>query len=104
MDEAKQSQVGECEHCQVIFDEAGQLWTPSEGQGLNPDQKTSALQSQQKDLEQELAQVKMQLVEAKCRMQDLEHQMGALKSNFHNNQNSWFTKALSTLKMPPVHH
>ncbi|XP_035276393.1 rab GTPase-activating protein 1-like isoform X1 [Anguilla rostrata] len=97
------SLVGDCEHCQVVFDEVGQLRPPSEGRGSNPGLKTGALQSRQKDLEQELAQVKIQLVEAECRIQDLEHQKGALESEFQNTRN-WFTKALSNLKIPPVHH
>ncbi|CAL9695015.1 unnamed protein product [Knipowitschia caucasica] len=49
-------------------------------------------------MELELAQTKLQLVEAKCRIQELEHQRGLLMSEVQAAKNSWFSKTLGSLK------
>ncbi|KAJ8270125.1 hypothetical protein GJAV_G00110640 [Gymnothorax javanicus] len=95
--------VGECEHCRGVFDKVRQPSSPVETRcSLDPDLKASTMLIQQKDLENELAEVKMQLVEANCRIQELEHQTGGLKSGLTNRQN-WFNKALTTLRIPHKH-
>lgn len=68
-----QSKVLSCEHCRDLFSTVGSLQVTSPGR-----QKTSAeptddekdgLKEQLRELELELAQTKLQLVEAKCRIQ-----------------------------------
>ncbi|KAJ8367158.1 hypothetical protein AAFF_G00330560 [Aldrovandia affinis] len=101
------SQVAACERCREVFDETGQLRLPpaaGEQRDSNPDEQSNALLSRQQELELELAQVKLQLVEAECSIEDLEHQKGELMSEFHNTRNSWFSKALSSFRTATVHH
>ncbi|CAL8301759.1 unnamed protein product [Boreogadus saida] len=52
-----------------------------------------ALELQVRALERELAQSKLQVVEANCSIQELEHQNSLLSSDLQAARNSWFTKA-----------
>ncbi|KAI1883174.1 hypothetical protein AGOR_G00242500 [Albula goreensis] len=100
------SKVEECERCREVFDEVAQHQLPpadEKQRDFNPC-NNSQLRSRQQELELELAQAKLQLVEAECRIQELEHQKGALMSEFQYTRNSWFSKALSSLKRPTAQH
>ncbi|CAL8284256.1 unnamed protein product [Lota lota] len=54
-----------------------------------------ALELQVRGLEKELAQTKLQMVEANCTIQELEHQNGILSSDLQAAKNSWFTKTFT---------
>ncbi|XP_076013718.1 rab GTPase-activating protein 1-like isoform X2 [Genypterus blacodes] len=57
-----------------------------------------ALTPRVREVEQELAQTKLQMVEAKCRIQDLEHQKGILVNDLQEAKNTWFSKAFTSLR------
>ncbi|XP_036409757.1 rab GTPase-activating protein 1-like [Megalops cyprinoides] len=99
------SRVISCESCREVLNEAGLSQLPltngnRRDSGL--DEETDSLRSQRQEVEVELAQVKVQLAEAESRIQELEHHKGALMHEFHNRRNSWFKKALGSLKTPTV--
>uniref|UniRef100_A0A8C6TVT7 RAB GTPase activating protein 1-like 2 n=1 Tax=Neogobius melanostomus TaxID=47308 RepID=A0A8C6TVT7_9GOBI len=50
------------------------------------------------ELEQELARTKLQMVEAKCRIQELEHEAGILNSSLQAARNTWLHKAMTSLR------
>ncbi|KAK0130874.1 Rab GTPase-activating protein 1 [Merluccius polli] len=96
------SKVMSCERCRDVFSAEGPLQTPAPSQeglgaGRGDDEKDS-LMEQLRELELELAQTKLQLVEAKCRIQELEHQRGVLLNEVQAAKNSWFSKTLGSLK------
>ncbi|KAM9341047.1 rab GTPase-activating protein 1-like [Symphorus nematophorus] len=62
------------------------------------DQEKEYLKVQIRDLEQELAQTKLQMVEAKCKIQELEHQRGILANDLQEAKNSWISKAFTSLR------
>ncbi|XP_072221246.1 rab GTPase-activating protein 1-like [Leuresthes tenuis] len=62
------------------------------------DQEKESLRAQIRELEQELAQTKLQVVEAKCKIQELEHQKGVLASDLQEAKNSWISKAFTSLR------
>uniref|UniRef100_A0A672ZRC3 Uncharacterized protein n=1 Tax=Sphaeramia orbicularis TaxID=375764 RepID=A0A672ZRC3_9TELE len=64
----------------------------------NKDRRKESLRAQIRDLEQELAQTKLQVVEAKCKIQELEHQKGTLTNNLQESKNSWLSKAFTSLR------
>uniref|UniRef100_A0A3Q4I6I1 RAB GTPase activating protein 1-like 2 n=1 Tax=Neolamprologus brichardi TaxID=32507 RepID=A0A3Q4I6I1_NEOBR len=49
-------------------------------------------------LEKELVQTKLQMVEATCKIQELEHQKGILTSDLQEAKNSWISKAFTSLR------
>lgn len=53
-----------------------------------------------RELEQELAQTKLQMVEAKCKIQELEHEASVLNSSLQEARNSWLSKAFTSLRPP----
>lgn len=56
---------------------------------------------QVKELELVLAQTKLELVEAQCRNQDLNHQMNTLIGEIQSNRNSWqpwLTKTINSIQ------
>ncbi|CAL8274558.1 unnamed protein product [Merluccius merluccius] len=55
-------------------------------------QEKEALGLQIRGLEKELAQTKLLMVEAKCTIQELQHQNGILSSDLQAAGNSWFSK------------
>ncbi|KAF7659384.1 hypothetical protein LDENG_00298570 [Lucifuga dentata] len=61
------------------------------------DKKREALTAQIRVLEQELAQTKLQMVEANIRIQELEHQKGNLSNDLQAAKNIWFNKTLTSL-------
>ncbi|KAK7938263.1 hypothetical protein WMY93_001589 [Mugilogobius chulae] len=96
------SKVSGCERCRDLFSSTDPL-QPSSPRLASPhteptDEEQDGLKEQLRHLELELAQTKLQLVEAKCRIQELEHQRGVLMSEVQAAKNSWFSKTLSSLK------
>uniref|UniRef100_A0A8C5AQ44 Rab-GAP TBC domain-containing protein n=1 Tax=Gadus morhua TaxID=8049 RepID=A0A8C5AQ44_GADMO len=96
------SKVMSCERCRDVFCAEGPLHTLAPSQeGLRAsrgDDEKDSLMDQLRELELELAQTKLQLVEAKCRIQELEHQRGVLLNEVQAAKNSWFSKTLGSLK------
>ncbi|XP_034386342.1 rab GTPase-activating protein 1-like isoform X1 [Cyclopterus lumpus] len=96
------SKVMGCDHCKDLFTTLGSLQALSPGRdktsGEPLDEEKDELKEQLRHLELELAQTKLQLVEAKCRMQELEHQRGVLMNEIQAAKNSWFSKTLGSLK------
>ncbi|XP_034015433.1 rab GTPase-activating protein 1-like isoform X2 [Thalassophryne amazonica] len=64
-------------------------------------QEWESLSAQIRELEQELAQTKLQMVEAKCHIQELEHQKGLLTTELDTAKSRWFNKAFTSLR-PPI--
>lgn len=61
-----------CKHCSDIFSKEGTLKLPAlslDNKGLEIDDEKDALKKQLREMELELAQTKLQLVEAKCKIQ-----------------------------------
>lgn len=96
------SKVMGCEHCRDLFSTLGTLQTSSPGRDKTSteplDEEKDGLKEQLRTLELELAQTKLQLVEAKCRIQELEHQRGVLMNEIQAAKNSWLSKTLGSLK------
>ncbi|XP_061594806.1 rab GTPase-activating protein 1-like [Cololabis saira] len=91
-----------CDHCKDLFGTLGSLQASSPGSDRTSsepmDEEKDGLKEQLRHLELELAQTKLQLVEAKCRIQELEHQRGVLMTEIQAAKNSWFSKTLGSLK------
>uniref|UniRef100_A0A8B9WI72 RAB GTPase activating protein 1 like n=1 Tax=Bos mutus grunniens TaxID=30521 RepID=A0A8B9WI72_BOSMU len=90
-----------CKHCSDIFSKEGALKAAAvsrEDQGIESDDEKDSLKKQLREMELELAQTKLQLVEAKCKIQELEHQRGALMNEIQAAKNSWFSKTLNSIK------
>ncbi|XP_030583939.1 rab GTPase-activating protein 1-like isoform X1 [Archocentrus centrarchus] len=91
-----------CQNCRDLFSTLGSLQTSSPGSDKTSsepqDDEKDGLKEQLRQLELELAQTKLQLVEAKCRIQELEHQRGVLMTEIQATKNSWFSKTLGSLK------
>ncbi|ELW62468.1 Rab GTPase-activating protein 1 [Tupaia chinensis] len=90
-----------CKHCSDIFSKEGALKLAAisrEDQGIETDDEKDSLKKQLREMELELAQTKLQLVEAKCKIQELEHQRGALMNEIQAAKNSWFSKTLNSIK------
>lgn len=61
-----------CKHCSEIFSKEGTLKVPAvstDNKGIETDDEKDALKKQLREMELELAQTKLQLVEAKCKIQ-----------------------------------
>ncbi|XP_026559132.1 rab GTPase-activating protein 1-like isoform X4 [Pseudonaja textilis] len=98
--EVVKGKVMTCKHCSEIFSKEGTLKVPAvkERSGEDTDDEKDALKKQLREMELDLAQTKLQLVEAKCKIQELEHQRGALMSEIQTAKNSWFSKTLNSIK------
>uniref|UniRef100_A0A8B9RDQ3 Rab-GAP TBC domain-containing protein n=1 Tax=Astyanax mexicanus TaxID=7994 RepID=A0A8B9RDQ3_ASTMX len=95
------SKVMSCERCREVFNKDGPLHMPAvtqDNRDTDVDEEKDSLKAQLRELELELAQTKLQLVEAKCRIQELEHQRGVLMNEVQAAKNSWFSKTLGSLK------
>ncbi|KAM9777220.1 rab GTPase-activating protein 1-like [Neosynchiropus ocellatus] len=109
--ESLQSAVRSCSHCGHVL--PPDLQRESE-EGAAEDARTAEskdagamegeggdkaqLRAQIRELEQELASTKLQMVEAKCKIQELEHQKGVLASDLQEAKNSWISKAFTSLR------
>ncbi|KAL2076604.1 hypothetical protein ACEWY4_027798 [Coilia grayii] len=91
-----------CEKCSVLFSTEGRLKVApvSAGGGAcaDPDLEKEELQNQLREMELELAQTKLQLVEAECKIQDLEHHLGLALSEVQAAKKTWFNRTLSSIK------
>ncbi|NWS34524.1 RBG1L protein, partial [Polioptila caerulea] len=99
--EVVKGKVMTCKHCSEIFSKEGVLKGPAvstDNKGIETDDEKDALKKQLREMELELAQTKLQLVEAKCKIQELEHQRGALMNEIQAAKNSWFSKTLNSIK------
>ncbi|XP_072514903.1 rab GTPase-activating protein 1 isoform X3 [Salminus brasiliensis] len=90
-----------CEKCSVLFSKEGRLKAvsaPKEGSEEEADEEKEALQAQLREMELELAQTKLQLVEAECKIQDLEHHLGLALNEVQAAKKTWFNRTLSSIK------
>ncbi|KAM9707411.1 rab GTPase-activating protein 1-like [Menidia menidia] len=71
---------------------------PTQADQRKEDQEKESLGAQIRELEQELAQTKLQMVEARCKIQELEHQKGVLARDLQEAKNSWISKAFTSLR------
>ncbi|XP_041669248.1 rab GTPase-activating protein 1-like isoform X1 [Cheilinus undulatus] len=71
---------------------------PKKADQRGDDQENESLKAQIRELEKELAQTKLQMVEAKCKIQDLEHQRGILANDLQEAKNNWISKAFTSLR------
>ncbi|RVE57364.1 hypothetical protein OJAV_G00215520 [Oryzias javanicus] len=78
-------------------EEPDPAFTPLD-QRRQEDQEKESLRAQIRNVEKELAQTKLQMVEANCRIQELEHQKGVLSNNLQEAKNSWINKAFMSLR------
>lgn len=62
------------------------------------DSEKETLAAEVRELEQELVQTKLQMVEANCKIQELEHEKGILASELQTAKNNWFNKTLTSLR------
>uniref|UniRef100_A0A8C6Y161 Uncharacterized protein n=1 Tax=Naja naja TaxID=35670 RepID=A0A8C6Y161_NAJNA len=98
--EVVKGKVMTCKHCSEIFSKEGTLKVPAakERSGEDTDDEKDALKKQLQEMELDLAQTKLQLVEAKHKIPELEHQRGALMSEIQTAKTSWFSKTLNSIK------
>ncbi|KAI7792968.1 putative rab GTPase-activating protein 1 [Triplophysa rosa] len=90
-----------CEKCSVLFNKEGRLKVLSahkEGSEEDTDEEKEALKNQLREMELELAQTKLQLVEAECKIQDLEHHLGLALNEVQAAKKTWFNRTLSSIK------
>ncbi|XP_061599805.1 rab GTPase-activating protein 1-like [Cololabis saira] len=71
---------------------------PTPGDQRSEDQEKKSLRAQIRELEHELAQTKLQMVEANCKIQEMEHHRGVLASDLQEARNSWISKAFTSLR------
>uniref|UniRef100_A0A8C9WDK8 Rab GTPase-activating protein 1 n=1 Tax=Scleropages formosus TaxID=113540 RepID=A0A8C9WDK8_SCLFO len=99
--ELEKIRVEGCEKCSVLFNKEGRLKVPSatkEGSEEDTDEEKEALKNQLREMELELAQTKLQLVEAECKIQDLEHHLGLALNEVQAAKKTWFNRTLSSIK------
>ncbi|XP_038600733.1 rab GTPase-activating protein 1 [Tachyglossus aculeatus] len=93
--------VDDCERCREFFNKEGRVKVISlakEGSDEDPDEEKEALQNQLREMELELAQTKLQLVEAECKIQDLEHHLGLALNEVQAAKKTWFNRTISSIK------
>uniref|UniRef100_A0A8C7IX31 Rab GTPase-activating protein 1 n=1 Tax=Oncorhynchus kisutch TaxID=8019 RepID=A0A8C7IX31_ONCKI len=69
-----------------------------EGSEEETDEEKEALKNQLREMELELAQTKLQLVEAECKIQDLEHTLGLALNEVQAAKKTWFNRTLTSIK------
>ncbi|KAK2823793.1 hypothetical protein Q7C36_020393 [Tachysurus vachellii] len=90
-----------CEKCSVLFSKEGRLKAlraPKELSEDETDEEKEALQVQLREMELELAQTKLQLVEAECKIQDLDHHLALAFNEVQAAKKTWFNRTLSSIK------
>uniref|UniRef100_A0A8C2G3Z3 Rab GTPase-activating protein 1 n=1 Tax=Cyprinus carpio TaxID=7962 RepID=A0A8C2G3Z3_CYPCA len=96
-----QMKVEGCEKCSILFSKEGRLKVVSarkEGSEEDTDEEKEVLKNQLREMELELAQTKLQLVEAECKIQDLEHHLGLALNEVQAAKKTWFNRTLSSIK------
>lgn len=74
-----------CEKCSILFNKEGRLKAlsaPKEGSEEDTDEEKEALKNQLREMELELAQTKLQLVEAECKIQVPKKTTHCMKMDF----------------------
>ncbi|XP_077394955.1 rab GTPase-activating protein 1-like isoform X2 [Festucalex cinctus] len=71
---------------------------PTEAELRRENQERASLKAQIRQLEKELAQTKLQVVEANCKIQELEHERGILANDLQDAKNNWISKAFTSLR------
>ncbi|XP_072313761.1 rab GTPase-activating protein 1-like [Eucyclogobius newberryi] len=107
--------VRSCSSCSRVLEtletleEEGDVSTTGTGPEAPEDSgglEKESLKDQIRELEQELARTKLQMVEAKCKIQELEHESVLLNSSLQDARNNWLSKAFTSLRSPsgtPLH-
>uniref|UniRef100_A0A3Q3AE36 Rab GTPase-activating protein 1 n=1 Tax=Kryptolebias marmoratus TaxID=37003 RepID=A0A3Q3AE36_KRYMA len=96
------SKVESCEKCSSLFNKEGRVRAAGSaapaGGPEETDEEKEALKNQLREMELELAQTKLQLVEAECKIQDLEHHLGLALNEVQAAKKTWFNRTLSSIK------
>uniref|UniRef100_A0A7N8XF06 Rab GTPase-activating protein 1 n=1 Tax=Mastacembelus armatus TaxID=205130 RepID=A0A7N8XF06_9TELE len=96
------SKVEGCEKCSALFNKEGRvraaLTSAPAGEAEETDEEKESLKNQLREMELELAQTKLQLVEAECKIQDLEHHLGLALNEVQAAKKTWFNRTLSSIK------
>ncbi|XP_058528880.1 rab GTPase-activating protein 1 isoform X1 [Ochotona princeps] len=93
--------VDDCERCREFFSKEGRvkgIRAAQEVSEQDADEEKELLRNQLREMELELAQTKLQLVEAECKIQDLEHHLGLALSEVQAAKKTWFNRTLSSIK------
>uniref|UniRef100_A0A4W3JSG0 Rab GTPase-activating protein 1 n=1 Tax=Callorhinchus milii TaxID=7868 RepID=A0A4W3JSG0_CALMI len=97
-----------CERCCELFSKEGALKLVStlrDNSDEDQDHEKELLKNQLREMELELAQTKLQLVEAECKIQDLEHHLGLALNEVQAAKKTWFNRTISSIKtatgLPP---
>uniref|UniRef100_A0A8C1M9V2 RAB GTPase activating protein 1-like 2 n=1 Tax=Cyprinus carpio TaxID=7962 RepID=A0A8C1M9V2_CYPCA len=99
------SKMLECEHCRHIFSMDGSIQLCSENEDRSAqDEGKASLREQVQELERELAQTKLQMVESKCKIQELEHQNAVLTTELQAAKNTWLRKTLGSFRTAASGH
>ncbi|KAM3873834.1 rab GTPase-activating protein 1 isoform 2-T2 [Diretmus argenteus] len=96
------SKVEGCEKCSGLFNKEGRVraavGSAPPGGPEETDEEKEGLKNQLREMELELAQTKLQLVEAECKIQDLEHHLGLALNEVQAAKKTWFNRTLSSIK------
>ncbi|XP_023072961.1 rab GTPase-activating protein 1 isoform X1 [Piliocolobus tephrosceles] len=93
--------VDDCERCREFFNKEGRVKGISSTKEVldeDTDEEKETLKNQLREMELELAQTKLQLVEAECKIQDLEHHLGLALNEVQAAKKTWFNRTLSSIK------
>ncbi|XP_058158393.1 rab GTPase-activating protein 1 isoform X3 [Dasypus novemcinctus] len=93
--------VDDCERCREFFNKEGRvkgICSSKEVLDEDTDEEKEMLKNQLREMELELAQTKLQLVEAECKIQDLEHHLGLALNEVQAAKKTWFNRTLSSIK------
>ncbi|XP_040178664.1 rab GTPase-activating protein 1 isoform X2 [Rana temporaria] len=91
-----------CERCREFFNTEGKVKlvsaTKDNSTEEDTDEEKESLKNQLREMELELAQTKLQLVEAECKIQDLEHHLGLAINEVQAAKKTWFNRTISSIK------
>ncbi|XP_012876878.1 PREDICTED: rab GTPase-activating protein 1 isoform X2 [Dipodomys ordii] len=93
--------VDDCDRCREFFNKEGHvkgIASSKEVLDADTDEEKETLKNQLREMELELAQTKLQLVEAECKIQDLEHHLGLALNEVQAAKKTWFNRTLSSIK------
>ncbi|XP_055255532.1 rab GTPase-activating protein 1 isoform X1 [Moschus berezovskii] len=93
--------VDDCERCREFFNKEGRIKGMGSAKEVveeDTDEEKETLKNQLREMELELAQTKLQLVEAECKIQDLEHHLGLALNEVQAAKKTWFNRTLSSIK------
>ncbi|KAM4877629.1 rab GTPase-activating protein 1 isoform 1-T4 [Thomomys bottae] len=93
--------VDDCDRCREFFNKEGHVKGMASSREVldeDTDEEKETLKNQLREMELELAQTKLQLVEAECKIQDLEHHLGLALNEVQAAKKTWFNRTLSSIK------